>query len=251
MDLNRLKALLEGEAKERNRCDEISLARPDPLLVAQKTKSDLGALICALFSYGNAKQIVAFLETLDFSLLAQTPQSIQDTPFGVYRFQNSEDVRQLFLALSSLSDSPHALRSIFLEGHQRGGILEGIKAMQRAILEHSGGYQSSGFRFLIGNPETHQSPLKRWNMFLRWMIRKDCLDLGWWEGVILKSELILPLDTHTFALCKKLKIIQRQSYDLKAAIEATEFLKKLDPHDPIKYDFALYRLGQERRELGD
>lgn len=69
--------------------------------------------------------------------------------------------------------------------------------------------------------------------------------------MILKSELILPLDTHTFALCKKLKIIQRQSYDLKAAIEATEFLKKLDPHDPIKYDFALYRLGQERRELGD
>ena len=80
-------------------------------------------------------------------------------------------------------------------------------------------------------------------MFLRWMVRKDCIDLGFWEG-IRRSDLILPLDTHTFRVSQKLGILKRKSYDLKAALEVSEFLKKLDSKDPIKYDFALYRIGQ-------
>jgi uncharacterized protein (TIGR02757 family) len=86
--------------------------------------------------------------------------------------------------------------------------------------------------------------MKRWMMYLRWMVRKDSLDMGLWS-VMSPRELIMPLDTHTFSLSKKLGLLQRKQCDLKAALELTERLRSFDPNDPIKYDFALYRLGQE------
>ncbi len=82
-------------------------------------------------------------------------------------------------------------------------------------------------------------------MFLRWMVRNDCLDLGLWKEVS-TSDLILPLDTHTFKVSQKLGLLTRTTYDLKSALLITQKLKTFDAIDPIKYDFALYRLGQER-----
>ena len=82
-------------------------------------------------------------------------------------------------------------------------------------------------------------------MFLRWMVRKDELDLGFWKGID-KKDLILPLDTHTFKVSQKLGLLKRKTYDLKSAIEISKKLKEFDKNDPIKYDFALYRIGQEK-----
>ncbi len=56
----------------------------------------------------------------------------------------------------------------------------------------------------------------------------------------------MPLDTHTFNVSRNLGLLKRKSYDLKAVFELTEKLKKFDPKDPVKYDFALYRIGQEK-----
>ena len=44
----------------------------------------------------------------------------------------------------------------------------------------------------------------------------------------------------------KLGLLKRKTYDLQAAIELTQTLKTFDKNDPLKYDFALYRLGQEK-----
>jgi uncharacterized protein (TIGR02757 family) len=77
------------------------------------------------------------------------------------------------------------------------------------------------------------------------MVRHDELDMGLWTGVD-KSDLILPLDTHTFNVSKNLGLLSRKTYDLKSALLITEKLKEFDSNDPIKYDFALYRLGQEK-----
>ena len=82
-------------------------------------------------------------------------------------------------------------------------------------------------------------------MFLRWMVREDILDLGLWKG-IRKEDLILPLDTHTFKVSQKMKLLERKTYDLKSALLVTKKLKEFDNFDPIKYDFALYRIGQEK-----
>jgi len=82
-------------------------------------------------------------------------------------------------------------------------------------------------------------------MFLRWMVRDDNLDMGLWKNVN-KKDLILPLDTHTFKVSLKLGLLKRKTYDLKSAILITEALKNFNNEDPIIYDFALYRIGQEK-----
>ena len=80
-------------------------------------------------------------------------------------------------------------------------------------------------------------------MFIRWMVREEYPDLGLWEKVD-KKDLIIPLDTHTHKVSLKLGLINRKSYDLYSAILLTNKLKEFCKDDPIKYDFALYRIGQ-------
>ena len=90
--------------------------------------------------------------------------------------------------------------------------------------------------------------MKRYNMFLRWVVRNDELDLGLWSGID-TAHLLMPLDTHTHKVALKLGLMRRKSYDFKAVLELTENLRKFDAKDPIKYDFALYRLGQSKEYL--
>ncbi|CAM2814431.1 TIGR02757 family protein [Helicobacter burdigaliensis] len=210
-------------------------SHPDPIMVAKELlnhkKRDKLILFCALFSYGNAKAIVNFLNSCN--LKAQAPSFLKP-----YRFQNTEDINNFFNTLLKVP-----IYEIFLESYkQENSVLYGIEALQNALLKTLKTPLSEGLKFLIGIPNSH-SPLKRWNMFLRWMARSDRLDFGLWREVD-KSTLILPLDTHTFKISHKLGLLKRKSYDLKAALEITQNLKRLDPQDPIKYDFALYRIGQ-------
>jgi uncharacterized protein (TIGR02757 family) len=90
------------------------------------------------------------------------------------------------------------------------------------------------------------SSCKRINMFLRWMVRKDNkgVDFGIWDN-IKPSALVCPCDVHVERVARKLGLITRPKTDWKMAIELTQNIKKLDPNDPVKYDFALFGLGVE------
>jgi uncharacterized protein (TIGR02757 family) len=101
------------------------------------------------------------------------------------------------------------------------------------------------FSHLLSSPED-KSACKRWCLFLRWMVRKDEIDLGVWNKEIpeLKPRhLIIPLDVHLGRISKELKLTHRKNTDWKSSLEVTRALRKLDPVDPIKFDFALTRLG--------
>lgn len=239
---------LNEEAHKRNHIDEISLNRPDPLLIASRFKDEFSALICALFSYGNVSAIIQFLESLDFSLLNADESKIEQAlESHYYRFQNAKDIQALFITLSRLKKEIGSLESLFVPAYQtRSDVMDGLRALI-TLLYDINPYRSRGYQFLLGTiPKANPlSPYKRWHMYLRWMVRKDHLDLGLWHGVDTK-DLLIPLDTHTFALGKKLGLIQRKSYDFKAVLELSHALRKIDPSDPVKYDFALYRLGQEK-----
>ncbi len=80
-------------------------------------------------------------------------------------------------------------------------------------------------------------------MFLRWMCRKDNqgVDLGIWN--INPSKLSCPLDVHSGNVARKLGLINRKQNDIRALSELDNSLRKLDPSDPVKYDFALFGLG--------
>ena len=89
-----------------------------------------------------------------------------------------------------------------------------------------------------------KSACKRINMFLRWMVRKDDkgVDFGIWNR-IQPYQLVCPCDLHVDRVARKMGLITRKQTDWLTALELTASLKKLDPHDPIKYDFALFGLG--------
>jgi len=248
MRLVEVKALLDSEIQKRNRKGEISYDRPDPLLVASRYKDEFIALICALFAYGNAEQIVRFLETLDFSLLTEDDETIIQRLEGFYyRFQKSEDIAALFIALKRLKGID-SIENLFYEGYRKkGDILDGLWHFMET-LRRLHPHQSYGYDFLIGKiPKSVASvgTYKRYMMYLRWMVRKDEIDMGLWSKIDPK-DLLMPLDTHTFAVARKLRLLKRKSHDMKAVLELTERFKQWDGNDPIKYDFALYRIGQEK-----
>lgn len=243
----RLYALLEREVAQRNHYEEISRQKPDPLWVASRYQEEFSALICALFSYGNVHAIVGFLESLDFSLLEKDEETIRKTLVShYYRFQTSQDIQELFITLSRLKKKS-SLEAEFMRGYRRqGDVMDGLEALIGCLYD-TNAYRSKGYEFLLGKIPQHPytSPYKRWHMFLRWMVRCDCLDFGLWKGVSSKH-LLMPLDVHTFNVGKRLGLIERKTYDFKAVLELTQRLREFDACDPVKYDFALYRIGQEK-----
>ena len=99
----------------------------------------------------------------------------------------------------------------------------------------------------IPNP-ARKSACKRLNMFLRWMVRSDDkgVDFGFWSQIP-PSQLICPCDVHVDRVARKLGLITRKQTDWVTAEELTGQLRKLDPADPVKYDFALFGLGVEEK----
>jgi len=248
LKLSEVKALLDAEAAKRNDITELSHERPDPLLIASKYKDETIALVCALFGYGNAGQIVKFLETLDFSLLEASEEKIRSSlERHYYRFQKPEDVTALFIALKRLKEHD-SIENIFYEGYRReGNILEGLWHFIGTINKIYP-HRTQGYGFLTGKVPQRlngSGTCKRYMMYLRWMVRKDELDMGLWSKID-KKDLLMPLDTHTFKMSRKLGLLKRKSYDMKAVLELTERFRRWDSEDPVKYDFALYRLGQEK-----
>lgn len=240
--LSSIHELLTKEANLRDNLEELSSERPDPLMIAKKYNDEYISLVCALFAYGNAKLIVKFLDSLDFEFL-DSDEIVADHLY--YRFQSTQDIREFFKTMKLLKSST-SIEKKFYEGY-RGNrdIMEGLGSII-SYMYALNPYRSRGYEFLIGKIPTKKSKstYKRWLMYLRWMVRSDCLDMGLWSCVE-KRDLLAPLDAHTFKVGRRLGLIKRKSYDFKAVLELTQSFRKIDKEDPIKFDFALYRLGQE------
>ena len=227
----------------KNNIYEVNEEKLDPIIIAKKYNNEYIALIAALFAYGNVKAIIKFLNSLDLKNLNSNE--------SYYRFQTKEDVKECLKTIKLMREK-YSLNKLFLKGYEKTkNPIDGLREIIKTIYSINP-YTSKGYEFLIGkiplNKTKGVSPYKRWNMFLRWMVRDTEPDLGLWEGVN-KKDLIIPLDTHTHNVSLKLGLINRKTYDLQAAIELTNKLKEFDENDPLKYDFALYRIGQYKIDV--
>ena len=250
-ELKNLKVRLDYEVERRDDTTELSYDRADPLLIASRYQDETISLISSLFAYGNAKQIVKFLDSLDFSLLNESDDVIsKELSRFYYRFQKGDDISALFIALKRLREID-TIESIFYEGYRReGNILDGLWNFISTIKEIYP-RDTHGYKFLIGSLPKRVSSAgtyKRYLMYLRWMVRCDNIDMGLWSSID-KRDLLMPLDTHTFNVSRNLGLLSRKSCDMRASIKLTDTLKSFDINDPIKYDFALYRIGQEKIEI--
>jgi uncharacterized protein (TIGR02757 family) len=247
-NLQNIKELLDKEILNRDTAYELSYDKPDPLMVAKRYEDEYIALICALFAYGNAKLIVKFLDSLDFSLLEMSEDRIKkELSSFYYRFQKPNDVVDIFLTIKRLKEI-NSIENIVYSGYKKEhNLLDGLWSLISTIREITPS-NTHGFNFFFLKP-SHKirgaGTYKRYFMYFRWMVRANALDMGLWSKID-KKDLIMPLDTHVFNVSRRLGLLERKSCDLQAALELTETLKKFDSQDPLKYDFAIYRLGQEK-----
>ena len=170
-----------------------------------------------------------------------------------HRFNTGDDITCLLYFARQMMETSGSIGGFFMRGYSPGqrNIKAALTAFSESVLsldtariyESRGGLPAgAGVRFFFPSP-AGGSPCKRLNLYLRWMVRRgDDLDFGIWKEVS-PSKLVIPLDTHIARIATYLGLTTRKSRDWKMAEEITSSLAVLDPRDPVKYDFALCRLG--------
>ena len=165
---------------------------------------------------------------------------------GLYhRWIRSEDIVRTLRVLGLMRRRSGTIGGFFLEGYEPadediGRSLASFSERARAL---AGSLPGGGSVDRFFPSPRDGSACKRLNLYLRWMVRDgDGLDLGVWKSVS-RRQLVLPLDTHLVRLSRALGLSARRSPGWAMAVEATRSLALLDPGDPVKYDFALSRLG--------
>ena len=230
------------------------------------------ALFAAVLAYGNVAQIRRSVENLlaRISGLGLTPaelirslevdsgdQAWREAIAGfVHRFNVGEDFA-LFGRLLARSWKLHGSFGAHLASRMAPGAVDFGDGLSLVFQDWQAWRSEfppapASFDYLLTSPNLG-SACKRWCMLLRWMVRKDALDLGLWrkgspllpagtEGIF-PHQLVMPLDTHTGRISQYIGSTERKSLGWKAAREITDRLRECDPDDPVKYDFALARLG--------
>jgi uncharacterized protein (TIGR02757 family) len=169
-----------------------------------------------------------------------------------HRFNAGQDLACLSWMLREMIGEAGGLEAFFLEGDDPGSadIGPGLASFCRRALAMdvspfflSGQLPAdSGVRYFFPSPEKG-SACKRLCMLLRWLCRPDDgVDLGLWKGIS-PARLVVPLDTHTARISRLLGLSSRKNPDWKMALEVTAGLRRFDPEDPVRYDFALSHLG--------
>lgn len=225
--------------------------RPDPLqfLYAYPDLRDreIAALVASSLAYGRVarilKSVAVVLDVLGPSpydyLVGGSFETMRSAFSGFrHRFTAGDDIARMLWAARGLIERHGSLEGFFLSG-----LDPGHEDILPALSRFARGFQAGDGKrnFLVPRPEKG-SACKRWNLFLRWMVRKDDVDPGGWDGIP-ASLLIVPLDTHMHRICTRLGGTCRKQADMRTALESTRTFRRVCPEDPVKYDFALTRLG--------
>ena len=233
-----------------------SFIERDPIRIPHRFSArediEISGFLTALLSWGNRKSILSSADRLmqmmeeepyQFVMNA-TPKDLKPLRTFVHRTFNGEDCITFIRALRRCYTEHSGLEDFFTLSKEPG-MAERISGFKAAFLKPDD--VNLHARKHLPDP-LKGSAAKRINMFLRWMVRKDDsgVDFGLWTKIS-PGELICPLDVHSGRVARKLGLLARRSDDWKAALELTEQLRRFDPADPVKYDFALFGTGADCR----
>jgi uncharacterized protein (TIGR02757 family) len=214
-----------------------------PRMYEDVREREVTGLIAALLAYGRLarilKSVADVLDRLEraprLCILSSSPEQLRAACSGfVHRTVDGDKLWRLLQAVKGVLEVHGSLEACFLKHDDRmeRTILPGLSGL---AAELAGRARVPGH--LIADP-TKGSACKRWNLYLRWMVRHDAVDPGGWQGVS-ASRLIVPLDTHMWRVCKELGLTRRKVCNLRAALDVTHSFRQIAPGDPVKYDFAL------------
>jgi uncharacterized protein (TIGR02757 family) len=226
--------------------------RKDPLMFPHRYKSfhdiEAAAFIAATFAYGNVTSLCDFIGSL-LSRMGDSPAEFLKNPDAMdelkksqpyYRLHKEREILQ-FLKMLSLVYSTHGSLYEIFRTHYNGNT---IQIVATAFTEELRGISGHQHTFLLPDPSSGSS-CKRLNLFLRWMVRRDGIDLGLWKDIS-PAHLVMPLDTHIGRVSYKLGWISTPSLSWKKAEAITDVLRKFNPEDPTRYDFALCHESMEK-----
>jgi uncharacterized protein (TIGR02757 family) len=235
------------------------LVRPDPLHFLYRYSDPEDVEIVGLLASGLAYGRVQQIEKSVMRLLGRMGDSPSDFVRGFdsrrrgrlkdfkHRFTSGDDISDLLELLRDVYDRFGSIEQFFAQGVNAGdaSIIPALATFCDSLSEmhwrRNNGRHSSGLKYLLASP-ARGSACKRLNLFLRWMVRDDEVDPGPWRSVD-KAKLIVPVDVHMGRLCKILGLYERKTVTLSAAVEITQSFAEIEPADPVKYDFALSRIG--------
>jgi uncharacterized protein (TIGR02757 family) len=167
----------------------------------------------------------------------------------VHRWTRGIDLAALVWLLRQMLDSHGSLERFFADGAdpEAETIEAALDAFSRRAcrLDRKAVYgrmvRTPGVSYFFARP-SRGGACKRLNLFLRWMVRRDAVDLGVWTQVR-AAQLIVPLDTHVIRLGRCLRLTRYSSPGWRMAADITASLRRLDPVDPVRYDFSICHIG--------
>ncbi|WP_400078576.1 TIGR02757 family protein [Winogradskyella sp. R77965] len=224
----------------------------DPIQIphqfSKKEDIEIAGFLTATIAWGNRKSIInnanEMIELLDHSPFEFVTQH-QDTDLDrfegfVHRTFNSDDLKQFTKSLHHIYKAHNGLEAVFAKYAETDSLQQSIHQFKTTFFEIP---HLERTKKHVSDP-LKNSAAKRINMFLRWMVRNDNngVDFGIWQSLS-PAQLSCPLDVHSGNVARKLGLLKRKQNDGKALAELDKALRRLDPKDPVKYDFALFSLG--------
>lgn len=233
---------------------------PDPLQFAYRHSDradvEIAAFLAAALAYGRVEQIERSLTQLfdrmddapyEFTSRFDSHRRARLRSFK-HRFTTGDDLSDLLELFRRVLDNHGSLEALFLKGYHKehANVLPALSAFCDSLCRtymdlHRCPRPPLGLNYLLASP-SRGSASKRLNLFLRWMVRKDDVDLGLWTAVD-KAKLIVPVDVHMGRLCRILGLHDSKAATLATAVKITVGFARIEPTDPVKYDFALSRIG--------
>jgi len=244
-----LKEFLDEKAYQYN---QPTFIESDPIQIphrfSKKEDIEIAAFLTATIAWGNRKSIITNATKL-MTLLDESPfdcimnlEQVDTKRFAgfVHRTFNATDLEYFLRAIQNIYKKHGGLEAVFTNNAQPDTLQPAIHNFRKIFfeLDHLARTEKH-----ISDPMKN-SAAKRINMFLRWMVRPGDtgVDFGIWK-TLKPSQLSCPLDVHSGNVARKLRLLERKQNDAKALTELDVALRRLDPKDPVKYDFALFGLG--------
>ena len=234
----------------------------DPIQIvrryARPEDQEIVAFCASALAFGRVQSVIQSIEGL---MAAMGPSPIayvrafepsrdrRSLDHLVHRWTRGIDLAALVWILRQMLDSHGSIEAFFADGADPDAetIEAALDAFSRRAcdLDRRSVYgrvvRKPGVSYFFARPSSGGA-CKRLNLFLRWMVRRDGVDLGVWTRVR-PSQLIIPLDTHVIRLGRCLRLTRYASPGWRMAADITASLRKLDPTDPVRYDFSLCHIG--------
>jgi uncharacterized protein (TIGR02757 family) len=215
---------------------------------------ETAGLLAAAITYGRVESILQHLDQL-LDCLGDSPaayargfQRGDDAAFFgrfVHRWTRGADLAELLLRIGRVLRRHGSLEAAFAAGlaPDDGDVLPALGRFVDELRrpDEGLGAPSRALRALLAHPRDG-SACKRALLWLRWMVRTDAIDPGGWTAVPPRL-LVVPVDTHVGRIAGLLGLTERKTFGRAMAGEITAALRRLDPSDPLRYDFALCHLG--------